>query len=51
MAQGKEIISCTFDDDESPLKHSKNIKLSGVSFKWKYPLLYSENITAGNMFY
>lgn len=52
MAQDKEIIGCTFDDGESPLKHSKNIKLSGVGFKWKYPLWYSENIkVADSTFY
>ena len=39
------IYDSIFDDGESPLKHSKNVELNGCSFKWKYPLWYSENIT------
>ena len=39
------IYDSVFDDGESPLKHSKNVELEGCSFKWKYPLWYSENIT------
>ena len=38
------IYDSIFDDGESPLKHSRNIELDGCSFKWKYPLWYSENI-------
>ena len=34
---------CVFCDGESPLKHSKNVTLTGCSFRWKYPLWYSEN--------
>ena len=41
-----KIYDSIFDDGESPLKHSKNVILSGCSFKWKYPLWYSNNITA-----
>ena len=33
-----------FEDGESPLKESANIKLSGCLFRWKYPLWYSENV-------
>ena len=40
-----KIYDSIFDDGESPLKHSKNVELNGCSFKWKYPLWYSENIT------
>ncbi|MCM1334493.1 MAG: DUF3737 family protein [Bacteroides sp.] len=40
-----EIYDTIFDNGESPLKHSKNIKLHGCMFKWKYPLWYGENIT------
>ena len=43
-----EIADCIFDDGESPLKHSKRIKLSDSSFQWKYPLWYSEDITLEN---
>ena len=39
------IYDSVFDDGESPLKHSRNVELTGCSFKWKYPLWYSENIT------
>ncbi len=39
---------CTFADGESPLKESTNIRLSDSSFKWKYPLWYSENIEIAN---
>lgn len=38
------ITDCIFEDGESPLKHSKNIELVSCSFKWKYPLWYSNNI-------
>ena len=33
-----------FEDGESPLKESADIKLSGCLFRWKYPLWYSENV-------
>lgn len=50
LFQGKNlrIIDTIFDDGESPLKESSNIELVGCMFKWKYPLWYSENITAKN---
>ncbi len=43
-----KVIDTIFADGESPLKHSHNIELYNCSFKWKYPLWYSENITAKN---
>ncbi len=39
-----EIIDTTFDDGESPLKESKNLKLNNCIFKWKYPLWYCHNV-------
>ena len=33
-----------FDNGESPLKHSSNIELIRSTFKWKYPLWYSDHI-------
>lgn len=39
-----EISYCSFDKGESPLKHSKGIKLYHTLFKWKYPLWYSDDI-------
>ena len=43
-----EIYDAIFDDGESPLKESRDIRLYGSMFKWKYPLWYSHNIFAGN---
>ena len=47
LFQGSDlkIYDSIFDDGESPLKHSRNVELNGCSFKWKYPLWYSKNIT------
>lgn len=44
MGKDLEIHDTIFDDGESPLKESENIKLYGSMFKWKYPLWYSRNI-------
>ena len=33
-----------FDDGESPLKHSENVDAENVSFRWKYPLWYAQNV-------
>lgn len=41
----KKIEEAIFDDGESPLKHSSNIELVNTSFKWKYPLWYSKDIS------
>ncbi len=38
-----------FADGESPLKESRHIILTDVSFRWKYPLWYSKNIKATNI--
>lgn len=43
-----EIIDSTFEDGESPLKESKDIKLDGCIFKWKYPLWYCTNVLVEN---
>ena len=43
-AQDQEIWDCTFADGESPLKESRNIRLTNSIFKWKYPLWYSKDI-------
>ena len=37
-----------FDDGESPLKHAGNVDAEYVSFRWKYPLWYAENVTVKN---
>ncbi len=44
MGENLEIYDTVFADGESPLKESKNIKLFGSMFKWKYPLWYSRDI-------
>lgn len=38
-----DIRYSTFADGESPLKESRGVKLYRSSFKWKYPLWYSED--------
>lgn len=38
------IDHCLFDDGESPLKESKNLIVDNVTFGWKYPLWYDENV-------
>lgn len=40
-----DIQDCTFADGESPLKESRNITVNNSTFKWKYPLWYSADIT------
>lgn len=37
-----------FADGESPLKHSHDISLDQVSFQWKYPLWYANNVEVTN---
>ncbi|MBO6127375.1 MAG: DUF3737 family protein [Pseudobutyrivibrio sp.] len=38
------ISDCIFDDGESPLKESQNIKVYSSQFKWKYPIWYANNV-------
>lgn len=40
------ITNSVFDEGESPLKESRNIKLEDNIFRWKYPIWYSKNIEA-----
>ncbi len=44
-----EVIDCIFDDGESPLKESSNLKITNSIFKWKYPLWYCHNVEATNI--
>ncbi len=48
MARDLEIRDSIFEDGESPLKESSDIKLFNCMFKWKYPLWYSRNIEVKN---
>lgn len=44
-----DIANTTFKDGESPLKESSNLLLSLVTFDWKYPLWYGNNIKGSNL--
>lgn len=46
--RGTNITGTVFEDGESPLKESCDITLDGCSFKWKYPLWYSQNADLKN---
>ena len=43
-----DIRGCVFTDGESPLKESRDIKLSECIFEWKYPLWYCNNVEVKN---
>ena len=42
------IDNCKFQNGESPLKESKNIKINNSTFSWKYPLWYAEDVEVKN---
>ncbi|MCR5184937.1 MAG: DUF3737 family protein [Bacilli bacterium] len=46
--QEATIENCVFFDGESPLKESKDLHLSNVTFQWKYPLWYCKNVVLEN---
>ena len=50
LCAGKDlkIVDTIFGEGESPLKESKNIELLDSMFKWKYPLWYSNQVSAKN---
>ena len=39
-----QIEHCVFEDGESPLKESNDIRIQQSIFRWKYPLWYCDNI-------
>lgn len=39
-----ELEKCIFEDGESPLKESRNLKIINCEFRWKYPIWYSKDI-------
>ena len=47
-SENLDIYDTIFDDGESPLKESRNIKLEGCFFRWKYPLWYCKDIDVRN---
>ena len=40
------VDDCAFKDGESPLKESKNVKVTKSTFQWKYPLWYCHDVDA-----
>ena len=48
FARDLVITDTTFENGESPLKESANVILSNCTFKWKYPLWYSNNAKVHN---
>ena len=44
-AKSVNFTNCIFEDGESPLKHSSNLKLNECVFAYKYPLWYANDIT------
>ena len=44
-AKGVNFANCIFENGESPLKHSSNLKLNDCVFAYKYPLWYTNDIT------
>lgn len=43
-SRGLQLRDCLFEDGESPLKESSELALSGVMFRWKYPLWYCHDV-------
>ncbi len=44
QGQSLDIYDTIFDAGESPLKESRDVRLYGSMFKWKYPLWYAKQI-------
>ena len=42
--KGVSFANCIFENGESPLKHSSNLKLNDCIFAYKYPLWYANDI-------
>ena len=49
MLKDAYLEGVTFHDGESPLKESKNLRITYTTFKWKYPIWYSENVDCQNI--
>ncbi|MBO7402984.1 MAG: DUF3737 family protein [Lachnospiraceae bacterium] len=43
-----DIVDCIFDNGESPLKESRNVRVRNSQFKYKYPLWYAEDVMVEN---
>lgn len=46
--QDSTIDNCLFDNGESPLKESKNLKITNTTFGYKYPCWYASNLNVSN---
>lgn len=46
--RGAGINHCVFEDGESPLKESRNLKINKSEFRWKYPLWYCQDVVVEN---
>lgn len=44
FAEDTSYTNCLFSDGESPLKHSKNLKVNKCTFDYKYPFWIAENV-------
>ena len=44
-AENITVRDSVFEDGESPLKESSNIRVEGCIFRWKYPMWYSKQVT------
>ena len=44
-----DIVGCTFEDGESPLKESRRLRITNTTFKWKYPIWYSDDVSCHNV--
>ncbi|MCF0112823.1 MAG: DUF3737 family protein [Bacilli bacterium] len=50
LFQAKNLVleGCRFDDGESPLKESHNIKIDRCDFAWRYPIWYGSDYAVTN---
>lgn len=45
-SRGVSVCGCVFEDGESPLKESSDVRLKDSEFRWKYPLWYCDGVFA-----
>lgn len=41
---GLTVVDCKFANGESPLKESRDLRIEGTTFAWKYPLWYCDRV-------
>ena len=47
-SHGISVRDSVFEDGESPLKESRDVKINACTFKWKYPLWYCKGVLVEN---